>query len=149
MLEEKIYRDYVKALKEKNKEITYFLSFIRSALKNKAIELKKDKLNDDEALAVLARERKRLRDAHESIAGRQRQDALETLQRELKLIEQYLPQELDSEKLLAVINEAIVAEKAVSIKEMGKVMKRVLAKVGAQADAKKISALVKEKLMSL
>lgn len=149
MLEEKIYSDYVKALKEKDKETTTFLSFIRSTLKNRAIELKKDKLNDEEALAVLVKERKRLRDAHETIAATQRRDTLEALARELKLLEQYLPQELDAERLKAIIDEAVTAENATSIKEMGKVMKHVLTKVGAQADAKKVSELVKERLSSL
>ena len=149
MLEQKIYNDYVQALKQRDREKTTFLSFIRAALKNQAIDLRKDKLSDEETLAVLAKERKRLRDAHETIANSQRQDALDEIKRQLALLEAYLPQELDSEKLAAIINEAIAEENASSIKEMGKVMKHVLAKVGTQADAKKVSELVKQRLSAL
>lgn len=149
MLEQKIYDDYVQALKQKDKEKTAFLSFIRAALKNQAIDLRKDKLSDEETLAVLIKERKRLRDAQETIASSQRQDTLEEIKRQITLLEEYLPQQLDSEKLKAIINEVIAEENASSIKEMGKVMKRVLAKVGTQADAKKVSELVKQKLSSL
>lgn len=149
MLEEQIYNDYIKALKAKDKNTSTFLSFIRSALKNRAIDLKKDKLDDEEAITVLTKERKRLRDARETISNSQRSDALGAIEQELKIIGQYLPQEIDTGALMVIIDEAISQEKASSIKEMGKVIKHVLAKVGAQADAKTVSELVKQKLASL
>jgi len=148
MLEEKIYQDYVVALKAKEKEKSIFLSFVRADLKNKAIELKKDKLDDEEAVNVLKKLQKRLLDTKESLAQSSRADLIESTNRELSLLEEYLPKPLSDSELLEIITEVIAETKASSIKDMGKVMKEVVAKVGVKADAKKVSQIVKEKLIS-
>ncbi|MBU2044495.1 MAG: GatB/YqeY domain-containing protein [Candidatus Omnitrophica bacterium] len=146
MLADKIYQDYVTALKAKNKEKTSFLSFIRADLQNKAIELKKDKLADEEVLTALKKLQKRLLDTKESLAQSQRTDLIESADKELALLEEYLPKPLTDAELLKIIDEAISQAGASSMKDMGKVMKEVNAKVGVRADAKKISQLVKQKL---
>ncbi len=146
MLEDKIYQDYVAALKAKEKQKTAFLSLVRSELKNKAIELKKEKLDDPEVLTVLKKQQKRLLDTKESIAQSQRADLIEATDQEIALLESYLPKPLGDEELLKIIDEVISETEASSMKDMGKVMKEVLAKVGVRADSKKVSALVKEKL---
>ena len=53
MLEEKIYQDYIRAFKAKEKQKAQFLSLVRSELKNRAISLRKEKLDDQEVLDVL------------------------------------------------------------------------------------------------
>ncbi|MBU1112540.1 MAG: GatB/YqeY domain-containing protein [Candidatus Omnitrophica bacterium] len=146
MLADKIYQDYVTALKAKNKEKTSFLSFIRADLQNKAIELKKDKLADEEVLTALKKLQKRLLDTKESLAQSQRTDLIESADKELALLEEYLPKPLTDAELLKIIDETISQAGASSMKDMGKVMKEVNAKVGVRADAKKISQLVKQKL---
>ena len=146
MLEEKVYNDYVNALKSRDKAKVDFLSFIRGALKNRAIELKTDKLEDSEVLKVLVKQKKQLQDARESIASSERTDMLEKTDNELAILEEYLPQLLEEEELITVVNETIERLGAVSIKDMGQVMKAVLERVGASAEAKAVSALVKEKL---
>ena len=148
MLEEKIYQDYVEALKAKNKSKTDFLSLIRAELKNQAIDLKKEKLEDPEVLAVLKKQQKRLQDTKESISSSQRQDLLEDVERELAILNEYLPPALSEEELSKIIDEVIAETGASTMKDMGRVMKEVLARVGAQADSKKVSQLVKNKLSS-
>jgi uncharacterized protein len=149
MIENNIYQDYVTALKEKDKQKSTFLSFIRSCLKNKAIDLKKDKLDDDEALRVLKKEEKRLQDTLDSLKKSQRDELIENANLELNILRQYLPEQLSSEDLAVIINEAIKETQANSVKDMGKVMKAATAKAGGRANAKEISELVKEKLTSL
>ncbi|MBN3039902.1 MAG: GatB/YqeY domain-containing protein [Candidatus Omnitrophica bacterium] len=149
MLEERIYQDYCQALKAKEKEKSSFLSFIRSALKNKAIELRKEKLDDNEAVSVIRKEKKRILDAKETISSSQRQDLMASIEKELSILEQYLPQPLSDNELAAIIEQAINQTDAASLKDMGKVMKNVLEAAGARADSKKISQLVKERLSSL
>ena len=67
MLEDKIYNDYKEALKARQKQRSEFLSFLRAGLKNQAIELKAEKLEDKEAVAVLKKQKKCLLDAKEQI----------------------------------------------------------------------------------
>lgn len=148
MLEDKIYNDYVQALKSKEKNKTVFLSLLRSEFKNQAIELKKDKLSDPEALIVLKKQQKYLLDAKESIIASKRSDLIENLENELKILNSYLPEPLSDSKVLEIIDEVIASTGACSIKDMGKVMKEILEKVGVSADSKKVSSLVKEKLTS-
>jgi hypothetical protein len=146
LLEEKIYKDYVQSLKSHHKEKTDFLSFLRAELKNTAIEFKKNNLNDSEALAVLGKIKKRLEEAKESVSSSAKTEFLEKTEKELAILNGYLPKPLEESELLIIIDEAVLSVGASSLKDMGRVMKEVLAKVGVRADAKKVSDLVKRKL---
>jgi len=148
MLEDKIYQDYTQALRAKDRQKIDFLSFIRADIKNRAINLKKDKLEDDEALAVLKKAQKKLQDAKESIAKSERTDLLEGLEKELAILTEYMPKPLEEAQILEIVNAVISELSASSMKDMGKVMKEALARIGVRADSKKVSNLVKEKLSS-
>jgi len=146
MLEDKIYQDYTQALRAKDRQKIDFLSFIRADIKNQAIDLKKDKLEDTEVLAVLKKAQKKLQDAKESIAKSERTDLLESLEKELIIVGEYLPKPLEDAQILEIVNTVISELSASSMKDMGKVMKEALARIGVRADSKKVSSLVKEKL---
>jgi hypothetical protein len=144
MLEDRIYQDYTQALKAKNRPKSDFLSLVRADLKNQAINLKKAKLEDAEVLAVLKKAQKKLKDAKESIAGSGRADLLEGLEKELVILNSYLPEPMEDTELTGIVKTVISNLKASTMKDMGKVMKEVLAKVGVRADSKQVSGLVKE-----
>jgi len=146
VLEDKIYQDYTQALRAKDRQKIDFLSFIRADIKNQAIDLRKGKLEDGEVLAVLKKAQKKLQDTKESIAKSGRTDLLEGMEKELAILTEYLPKPLEEAKLLEIVNAVISELSASSMKDMGKVMKETLARVGVRADSKKISNLVKEKL---
>ncbi|UCD15282.1 MAG: GatB/YqeY domain-containing protein [Candidatus Omnitrophota bacterium] len=148
MLEDKIYKDYVEALKSKDRHRVDFLSFVRAGLKNYAIQLKKDKLDDQEVIKVLKGQQKRLADSKESIVSSGRKELLKNLETELAILSEYLPQPMDESQLARIIDEVIESSGASSMKDMGKVMKAVLEKVGAAADNRKISEIIKTKLSS-
>ncbi|MCM8773729.1 MAG: GatB/YqeY domain-containing protein [Candidatus Omnitrophica bacterium] len=148
MLEERIYQDYIKALKLRDKHKIDFLSFIRAEIKKLAIDSKKDRLSDEEVLGVLKKQRKRLQEAKDSISSSNREDKIEELDKDIAILEEYLPKELSIEELEKIIEEVILEVNALTIKDMGKVMKEVMAKVGIKADAKKVSELVRTKLIN-
>ncbi|MFA6281522.1 MAG: GatB/YqeY domain-containing protein [Candidatus Omnitrophota bacterium] len=146
MLEDKLYKDYVEAMKAKNRQKSDFLSFVRAELKNTAINLKKDKLDDAEVLNVIKKQKKQLEEAKETIKDGQREETRQALIKEIAILEEYLPKQLSESELTSVIEQVIKDTGAASMKDMGKVMKEVVAKVGAAADSKKISDIVKAKL---
>ncbi len=146
MLEDTIYKDYLAALKNRDKPKIEFLSFIRAELKNSAINLKKEKLDDSEALAVLKRQKKRLQETKESVIASERMDILKDTEKELALLGEYLPKPLREEELLLLVNQAIAQLNASSLKDMGRVIKEVLEKSGGRADSRRTSELVKDKL---
>lgn len=149
MLEEQIYNDYVAALKAKDKHKAHFLSFIRGALKNVAIECRKEKLDDAEVLHVLQKQKKRLEESRESIISSGRQDLRDAIESEILFLEVYLPNPLEEKELIAIVDQVISEVGAGSMKDMGVVMKQVLRTVGVRADSRTVSELVKNKLMSL
>lgn len=146
LLEEKIYQDYVEALKARDRVKTDFLSLIRAELRNASIDLKKKPLPDDDALGIIKKQKKRLQESKESILAANRNDLLEKVEQEIRIIERYLPQMLSESELQQIVAQVLAETKASSIKDMGKVMKEALAKVGQRADAKLISDIVKSKL---
>lgn len=148
-LEKRIYNDYVTALKSKDKERAQVLNFIRAAIKYIAIDLKKDTLTDEEVLAVLKKNQKQLNETKESGIAANKQDIIDKAEKELSIISEYLPQPIDESELASIIDKVIAETGASSPKDMGKVMKEVLAKVGISADAKMTSSLVKQRLSSL
>ncbi|MFO8052840.1 MAG: GatB/YqeY domain-containing protein [Candidatus Omnitrophota bacterium] len=148
MLFDQIYKDYIKARKEKDQKKSQFLGYIRSELANQAKEKKQDKLEDPEVLKTLKKQEKKLKEAKESTKTSKRKDIQEDLKAELKILSKYLPEQLSPEKIEETINVTISNLQASSISDMGKVMKEILRKIGTQADPKQISRIVKEKLSS-
>ena len=70
-------------------------------------------------------------------------------EKELVILKNYLPPEMSTEKLKNIVEEVVSASGATSIKDMGRVMKDVLARVAGQADNQTIGALVKERLTDM
>jgi uncharacterized protein YqeY len=70
-------------------------------------------------------------------------------EKELVFLKNYLPPEMSTEKLKSIIEEVVSASGAASIKDMGRVMKDVLARTAGQADNQTVGALVKERLSKI
>jgi len=147
-LEEKILNDYREAMKQKDTLKSSILSFLRSSLMNLAIEKSKDKLGDDDVIAVIKTHIKRTRDSIEQFKTGGREDLVKKETGELEILQSYLPAQLSTEEIQKIVDEIISEVGATSIKEMGKVMKEVMAKVAGKADGKQVSELVKAKLTS-
>jgi uncharacterized protein YqeY len=103
---------------------------------------------DDDEVGVLRRERKRRLDAAEQFRDGGRAELAEREQAEAELISGYLPAEMSDEELSALVRDAVAETGASSPREMGAVMKVVMAKVGGRADGKRVSALVREALQT-
>jgi uncharacterized protein YqeY len=105
-------------------------------------------LGQGDEVAVLQRERKKRLEAAEAYrdAGRDEQAGAETS--EAELIEAYLPQQLSDEELGELVEVAIAETGAAEQGQMGQVMSALMPKVGGQADGKRVSAAVREKLGS-
>ena len=146
MLEEKIDKDYVQAMKDRNAIKSSTISFLRAHLKNIHIEKKIKALEDVDVITVIKKQIKQRQDSIEQYQKGGRQDLVDKETAELNILKSYLPQELGEEELKKIINEAIGEAQASSMKDMGKVMKIVSEKVSGRADNKFVSELVKKAL---
>jgi len=147
MLEEKLFNDYKQAMKNKDTIRSSALSFLRAELANVLIEKRKKNLEDAEVISVVKKQIKQHQDSIEQFNKGARMDLVDKETKELEILKSYLPPELPAEEIKKVIEEAVLETQAAGPKDMGKVMKAVLSKIGGQADGKLVSELVKERLL--
>lgn len=142
---EKITKDLTEAMKAKDTFRTSVLRMLKSALKNEKIN-KKSPLTDDEVLAIIKKQVKTRKDSMNEYASYNRMDLADSLQKEIDILNEYLPEELSDEELEKIVKETITKVKAESIKQMGMVIKTISSEYGARCDMAKVSKLVKERL---
>lgn len=148
MLEEKILNDYKGAMKSGDKLKSSVLSFLRADMMNAAVAKKIKALNDSEAIAVIKKQIKQRQDSIEQFTRGERLEMADKEKKELEILKTYLPPELSIEAVKKIIEEAVAATSSSGLKDMGKVMKEVSAKIAGQADGKLVSDLVKERLLA-
>ena len=144
-LKEQLMQDMKEAMKQKEQVRLGAIRQIRSTLKYKEIELKEE-LDDEGILKVIATLVKQHKDSIEQFTNGGRLELAEKEQAELKVLESYLPQQMSEEEVKTLVQEAIEAVGASSMKEMGKVMKYVMPKAQGRADGKLVNQFVKELL---
>ena len=137
---DQVRADMTSAMKAAEKERAGALRLVLSELQKAA----KDGGTDE--LAVLRRERKRRLEAAEQFRDGGRPELADQEESEAELIGNYLPAELDDAALDALVAEAIAQTGAREPKDIGAVMKVVMAKAGGRADGKRVSQLVREAL---
>lgn len=146
MLEEKILNDYKEAMKNRDTLKSSVLSFLRADMMNFALAKKKEKLDDSEVISAIKKQIKQRQDSIEQFTKGARLEMAEKEKKESEILKTYLPAELSADEIKKVIEEAIASTNAQGIKDMGRVMKEVTAKVSGQADGKLVSGLVRERL---
>jgi uncharacterized protein YqeY len=137
---EQVRSDMTSAMKAGEKERVGALRLVLSELQKDA----KDGGTDE--LAVLRRERKRRLEAAGQFRDGGRPELADQEESEARIIESYMPAELDDTELDALVKAAIEETGASDPKDMGQVMKAVMAKAGGRADGKRASARVREAL---
>ena len=121
------------------------LRLILASLRGAEKELQRP-LHDDEELQVLQRERKRRREAAEGFRAGGREEQAEAEERELAVLEEFMPEPLSEEDLEEIVDDAIAENGATSMRDFGRVMADVMPQVSGRADGSVVSQLVKEKL---
>jgi uncharacterized protein YqeY len=151
-LKTRLQSDLTAAIKGRETVRAGALRMTLAALTNEEVSGKTARvLTDDEVLKVITREVKKRKEAAEAFAGAGRAEQAELEQAESKILESYLPAQLDDSELVALV-EAAVAEvtaelgSAPGLRQMGQVMKAVNAKVAGRADGGRVAAAVKAKL---
>ena len=142
---EQINNDLKNAMKSGDKFTLSVLRMLKSALQLESISLKKD-LSDQEVISVIKRNVKQRKDSIAEYQKFNKESEIQNLENEINILQKYLPEELSEEKIDEAINEVFANEKPTSIKDMGKIMKILTAKIGTVADMSLVSKKVKEKL---
>ena len=144
-LEERLVDEMKQAMKTNDKLRLSTIRMIRTAIKNKEIEQRK-KLDDDVILEVIQGMVRRGEESIEQFKLGGRMDLVEKETKEAEILKSYLPKPLSQEEILKIIDQTIEETHALSLKDLGKVMKSVMPKLGGKAEGALINQLVKERL---
>jgi uncharacterized protein len=140
-LEDELKQAMVARDTERRNALRLILDSLRSAEK----ELQRP-LHDDEELQVLQRERKRRQEAAEAFRGGGREEQAEAEERELAVLQEFMPEPLSEDELEEIVDDAIAEVGATSMRDFGRVMADVMPQVSGRADGSAVSQLVREKL---
>ena len=144
-LKTSIQEDTKTALKAGDKVRVGTLRLLSASIKNREIELGRE-LTDEEVREAAVKEAKRRRESIEAFRSAGREELAAAEEAELEILEPFLPEQLSEAELDALIDEAIAATGATSLKEMGKVMGAVMAKAKGKADGTVVQERVKARL---
>lgn len=143
---EQVHKDMVDAMKARDERRLSTLRMMKSALKNKEID-KRAPLEDKEALQVLSTLINQRKDSIEQFNKGGRQDLADKEAAEITLIETYMPKAIGEDEIAATVRATIADMGSPTMKDMGTVMKNVMAKfAGARVDGKIVSETVKKEL---
>ncbi|SRR5579883_726268 len=144
-IKEKILEDMKVAMRSQEKERLATIRLIMAALKQREVD-ERIVLTDEQIIAVLNKMIKQRRDSITQYEAGNRADLAQKEAEEIRVIQQYLPAQMDETELDKIIQAAIHESGATSAKDMGKVMGLVKPKVQGKADMTIVSAKVKEQL---
>ena len=144
-LKHRINEDVKAAMRGKEKQRLAALRLITAAIKQKEVD-ERIELDDAQTTGVLNKMASQSRESIAQYEKAQRADLVAKERFELELITGYLPQPLDAAEIQSLIDGAIAATGAASMKDMGKVMGQLKAKMQGRADLGKVSGMVKARL---
>lgn len=150
-ISERIDKEYIEAYKAKESDKVGALRLLKSAVKNRLVELKRinGSLSDDEMIETLKKQVKQCKDAFEQFSHAGRDDLAAKEKREMEILETYLPEMMGEEEMNALIEAAIAETGAASPRDMGKVLGKIMGEHKNRIDGKALSEAVKKRLAAL
>lgn len=142
---ERIEGELKQAMRARDRERTDALRLTLASLRSAEKELARP-LKEDEELQVLQRERKRRTEAAEAFREASRAEQADKEERELEVIQEFMPEPVSEDELERIIDDAIAETGATSLRDLGRVMADVMPQVAGRADGSTVSQLVREKL---
>ena len=144
----KILEDLKSAMKAQDKEKLSVIRMIKAAVQMDELN-KKHELSDDEVIAIIAKQIKSRKEAILEFEKANRNDLVEQNQKEIEILNTYMPEQLSEEEINKVIEDAFNEVNPTAPSDMGKIMKVVTPKLKGKADMGLVSKIIKEKLSSL
>lgn len=145
MLKERLLNDLKESMKNKNLIRKNTIQMIRAAI----LQVEKDKqieLTEEQVIEIIAKETKKRKDAQIEFEKSGREDLINQNNEEIAILSEYLPKQLSEEEIETIVKKVIEETGATTMKDMGIVMKKSKEQIGATADGKTVSEIVKKLL---
>ena len=144
-LKERLMEDMKVSMRNKETLKKSVITMIRASVKQKEVDDRVD-VNDDDVIELIAKQLKQSKDALVEFEKAERDDLIAQTKAEIEILASYLPQQLTDEELEAVVRDAVAEVNAQSVKDMGKIMGKVMAVAKGRVDGKRINEMVKKVL---
>ena len=144
----KLLNDLVSAMKNQDKETLSVLRMVKGAIQLEEINVKHE-LTDDEFIGVVSKQIKTRKESIVEFEKAGRTDLVEQTQKEIEILNKYMPEQLSEEEVLKVIDEAFNEIKPQAQSDMGKLMGYVNPKLKGKADMGFVSKTIKERLSNM
>lgn len=148
MLKQQLPQDLKQSMLARDTLKTSVLRLLLSAVKYYEIQKggAEYEAADEEIISVIQKEIKQRKDSIEQFQKANRQELVDKETKELKILQTYMPKQMDEQEINILVEEAIKQTGSASIKDMGKVMGILMSKVKGKADGTLVSQIVKQKL---
>lgn len=144
-MREKILVDIKNAMKNQNKDLLNVLRMIKGAMQLEEIN-KKRELTDDEMVAVINKQIKTRKETITELSGTDRKDAIEQAEREIAILEKYMPTMMSEEEIEKVVVEILAEVQPAGMQDVGKIMGKLSPILKGKADMTLVNKIVREKL---
>lgn len=144
-MKEKILEDLKSAMKSQDKEKLSVIRMVKGAISLEEIN-KKIELSDDDIIAIIAKQIKTRKESIVDFEKGNRQDLVEQTEREIEILNQYMPQQFSEEEISNILNEIFDQVQPKGISDMGKVMKEASSRFKGRADMSSVSQMIKDRL---
>ncbi|WP_405101114.1 GatB/YqeY domain-containing protein [Oceanobacillus sp. FSL H7-0719] len=143
---DRLNQDMIKAMKEKDIETLGVIRMVKASIQNESIKLGQEYLSEDEELTILSRELKQRKESLQEFNAAGREDLVNKIKSEIDILQEYMPKQLSNEELEEIVEQVIQEVNATSMKDMGKLMGKVMPLTKGKADGSQIKEIVERKL---
>ncbi len=144
-MRDKILEDLKNAMKAQDKELLSVIRMVKGAIQMEELNIKKE-LNDDEVITIITKQIKTRKESIVEFNKASRNDLVEQTQKEITILEKYMPEQLSEEEVLTIIEDAFTKVNPQGMKDMGKIIGLISPSLKGKADMSLVSKIVKDKL---
>ena len=147
-MRERILNDLKEAMKAQDKTTLAVIRMVKGAMQMEELNKKKE-LDDDEVIALIAKQIKTRKESIVEFEKGNRQDLIDATNTEIEILNKYMPEQLSEEEVNNIIDEIFTEVKPESMRDMGKIMGLANSKLKGRADMSYVSSIIKNKLNNL
>ncbi len=147
-LNDRIMNDLKESMKKKDSFKLSVIRMVKGAIQLEKINKKRD-LTDEEVIDVISKQIKLRKDSINEFTKAGRNDLVENTQKEVEILNEYMPEQLSSEEVNKIIDEAFLKLNPTSSKDMGLIIKEISPKVKGRTDMGEVSKIIKDKLSQI
>lgn len=141
-LQDELMQEFKTSMRNKDTVRKNTITLIRSAIKQREVD-ERIEVTDEQIIEIISKQYKEKKQAIEEFAKGDRQDLVDLTEAEMKILLEFMPEQLSEDELEIIVRESIEEVGATSMKDIGQIMKVVMPKVKGKADGNMVNKIIK------